>query len=54
MQYKESFRIVDMRSMSERIEEATFKAPVILTHHGNPKYVLMSLSQYEKLTRKGK
>lgn len=51
MQYKESYRLTDMRSMSEKIEIAVYKAPVLLTHHGNAKYVLMSLSQYEKLTR---
>lgn len=54
MQYKESFRLTDMRTMSERIEAAAHKAPVLLTHYGHGKYVLMTLSQYEKITRKGK
>lgn len=53
MQYKESYRLTDMRSMSEQIEKAAYKAPVLLTHHGNPKYVLMTLTQYEAM-RKGK
>lgn len=54
VQYKESFRLTDMRTMSEQIEVAAYKAPVLLTHYGHGKYVLMTLSQYEKLTRKGK
>jgi prevent-host-death family protein len=44
-----SFTTSDLNKQVGEITDAARKAPVIITHHRKPKFVLMSVEHYDRL-----
>lgn len=53
MKTKSTFQLTELRSMPQ-IKRAAYKGPVLLTEKGSPEFVFMTISDYQKLTGKGK
>ncbi|MBI1867353.1 MAG: type II toxin-antitoxin system Phd/YefM family antitoxin [Methylocystis sp.] len=45
------FSTVELTKNSGAVTDAAIKGPVAITHHRKPKFVLMSVEDYEKLRR---
>jgi prevent-host-death family protein len=45
----EFFRSQDMQRQAAALQEAAMKEPVIITYHDRPRFVLMSMQEYDRL-----
>jgi prevent-host-death family protein len=45
----EVFRSQDMQRQAAALQEAAMKEPVIITYHDRPRFVLMSMQEYDRL-----
>ena len=45
----EVFRSQDMQRQASLLQEAAMKEPVIITYHDRPRFVLMSMHEYDRL-----
>lgn len=45
----EVFRSQDMQRQASVLQEAAMKEPVIITYHDRPRFVLMSMQEYDRL-----
>jgi prevent-host-death family protein len=46
----QKFTLSDLTRKTADVQHAAAKAPVLITEHSNPRFVLMASSDYEKLT----
>ena len=45
----EMFRSQDLQRQASVIQEAAIKEPVIITYHDRPRFVLMTMQEYDRL-----
>jgi len=45
----EVFRSQDLQRQASVIQEAAIKQPVIITYHDRPRFVLMTMQEYDRL-----
>lgn len=45
----EVFRSQDMQRQAATLQEAAMEEPVIITYHDRPRFVLMSMQEYDRL-----
>jgi hypothetical protein len=50
----QTFTLSDLTRKTSDVQHAAAKAPVLLTEHKNPRFVLMAASDYEILTARAK
>ena len=43
------FRAQDMQRQASVLQEAAMQEPVIITYHDRPRFVLMSMQEYDRL-----
>ena len=46
----QTFTLSELVRKTADVQHAAAKAPVLITEHSNPRFVLMATSDYEKLT----
>ena len=45
------FTTADLNKQVGAITDAALREPVVITHHRRPRFVLMSVDEYERLTK---
>jgi hypothetical protein len=50
----QTFTLLDLMRRTAEVQRAAAKAPVLLTEHKNPRFVLVAASDYEALTARAK
>ena len=45
------FTTADLNKQVGAITDAALRAPVVITHHRRPRFVLMSVDEYERLAK---
>jgi prevent-host-death family protein len=45
----EMFRSQDLQRQASIIQEAAIKEPVVITYHDRPRFVLMTMQEYDRL-----
>ena len=48
----QSFSGVELQRNSGPVQEAAMREPVLITHHGRPRLVVMHVDEYERLKRR--
>lgn len=51
MQQLPEFKAADLTRHTSELFDATIRSPVAITKHRKPKFVLMSMDQYQQLVR---
>jgi prevent-host-death family protein len=51
MQYLPEFKAADLTRHTSELFDAAIRSPVAITKHRKPKFVLMSMDQYQQLAK---